>query len=389
MSSRPAIAAVLLAACGGGGGSGSSEGYSLTSIESISYTANITIGSQPFDVIVDTGSTTLAIAGSTCGNCNVTPEYTPGSGASDQHTTSSAVYGDSSMWMAENFSDKVEITGDTAVSMRFASITSQSGFFRQGFSNQGILGFAGQTIASPGTDSYIAQRMMAGLDDNFSFLLCSDSGTLWFGAPDSSAEASAEKRTPMVPITSTQPYYELSVNSIALGSASLGVSGDAVVDTGTSIMVMSSDATNALISAVTSSPGYAAAFGTQTLSGDASNIDCLTSTMTAAQIDAALPQFSITLPDTNNGSFTMTVPATQSYFVPISGQFCFGVASVDGLPTILGDSFLHAFVTEFDIDNKQFAFAPENACGTPSVVRDRTGHAPWRIRGVPAAATAD
>jgi Eukaryotic aspartyl protease len=385
MSSRPAIAAVLLvAACGGGGGGGSSEGYALTSIESVSYTANVTIGSQPFDVIVDTGSTTLAIAGSTCGNCNVMPEYTPGSGASDQHTTSSAVYGDSSMWMAENFSDAVEITGDTSVSMRFASITSQSGFFRQGFSNQGILGFGGQTIASPGTDSYIAQRMKAGLDDNFAFQLCSDSGTLWFGAPDASAEAGAEQRTPMVAITSTQPYYELSINSVALGSASINLSGDAVMDTGTSIMVMSSSSTNALISAITSSPGYAAAFGTQTLSGNASNIDCLTSTMTADEIDAALPQFSITLPDTNNGSFTLTVPATQSYFIPISGQFCFGVASVDGLPTILGDAFLRAFVTQFDLDNKQFVLAPQKGCAAPSVVRDRTGHAPWRIRGVPA-----
>jgi hypothetical protein len=385
MLSRPALAAVLLAACGGGGGDGgSSTGYALTSVQSVAYTANITIGSQPFDVIVDTGSTTLAIAGTACGNCDVAPEYTPGSGASDQHSTSSAVYGDDTMWDAENFSDKVSITGDTTMTMRFAEITSQNGFFRAGFPNQGILGFGGQTIAAPGTDSYIAQRMLAGLDDNFAFQLCSENGTLWFGAPDSDAEAGPEQRTPMIAMTGTQPYYELGINSVAVGSASIGVEGDAVVDTGTSIMVMSTSAVNAMIQQITSSPGYSAAFGSQALSGNAANIDCLTSSMTTDQIDAALPPLAIALPDTNNGSFTLTVPATQSYFIPISGQYCFGVAAVDGLPTILGDAILRAFVTEFDLDNKQFALAPQKGCAAPSFVRERTGHAPWRILGAPA-----
>jgi hypothetical protein len=374
----------LVAACGGGGSSSSppSTGFALTSIEDLSYTANITVGgSQTFDVIIDTGSTTLGLAGSTCSNCGVTPSYTPGSSAMDQHTTSSAEYGDMSMWMAENFSDSVAITGDTAVTMRFADITSQTGFFRPGFPNQGIMGFAGQRIASPGTDSYIAQRMTAGLVENFAFQLCSDDGTLWFGSADPSAEASPEQHTPMVPITNSQPYYELGINSANVGSASIGLSGNAVVDTGTSIMVLSSAVVNAMISQITSASGYATIFGTQTLTGDASAIDCLNASATPDQVDAALPPFSITLPDTNNGSFTLTVPATQSYLVPISGQYCFGVASVDGLPTILGDSFLRGFVTTFDVESSQFGLAPQQGCAAPSVVRDRVGHSPWRIRG--------
>ncbi len=373
----------LVAACGGGNSSSStSTGYPLTSIESVSYTANITVGGkQTFDVIVDTGSTTLGLAGSTCSNCGVTPAYTPGSSAMDQHTTSSAEYGDMSMWMAENFSDTVAITGDTAVTMRFANITSQTGFFHQGFPNQGILGFAGQQIAAPGTDSYIAKRMMAGLGENFAFQLCPDDGTLWFGSADPSAEASPEQNTPMVPITNSQPYYELSINSANVGSASIGLSGDAVVDTGTSIMVMSSATVNAMISQITGASGYATIFGTQTLTGDATAIDCLNATATPDQVDAALPPFSITLPDTSNGSFTLTVPATQSYFVPISGQYCFGVASVDGLPTILGDAFLRGFVTTFDVENSQFGLAPQQGCAAPSIARDRKGHLPWRIRG--------
>src|SRR5580704_8695310 len=214
------------------------------------------------------------------------------------------------------------------------------------------MGFGGQRIASPGTDSYIAERMMAGLSENFAFQLCPDDGTLWFGAADPSAEASPEQTTPMVPITNSQPYYELGINSASLGSASIGLSGDAVVDTGTSVMVLSSAVVNAMISQITSASGYATIFGTQTLTGSSSDIDCLNATATPDQVDAALPPFSITLP----------VPATQSYFVPISGQYCFGVASVDGLPTILGDAFLRGFVTTFDVENSQFDLAPQQGC---------------------------
>ena len=314
------IAVATLAACGGNDSSSSSMGYPLTSIESVSYTANITVGSQTFDVIVDTGSTTLGIAGSTCSNCNVTPAYTPGSTATDQHSTSTAVYGDMSMWMAENFSDQVAVTGDTTVTMRFADITSQSGFFREGFPSQGILGFAGERIASPGTDSYIGERMTAGLARTSRSSCAATAARCGSVGPNPSAEASPAQITPMVPITDTQPYYELGINSASLGSTSIGLSGNAVVDTGTSIMVMPSAAVNAMISQITSAPGYATLFGTQALTGDASSIDCLTASATPDQVDAALPPFSITLPDTNNGSFTLTVPATQSYFVPISAS---------------------------------------------------------------------
>ncbi len=380
-------AALLLAGCGGGGGGddSSSMGFPLVSIEGITYTTNITIGgSQKFDVVLDTGSTTLAVAGSSCTNCGVTPSYSPGSTGSDQHSTSTAEYGDQSMWQAENFSDTVAVTGDSSLTMRFASITSQTGFFRQGVPSEGILGLGGEAIASPGTDAYIAERTKSSLGDNFAVQLCVDDGTLWFGAPDKSSEASAEAYTPLVQITSEPSYYAVNVASAGIGSASIGISGEAVVDTGTSIMVLSSAAVNSLISAVTSSPSYSAAFGSQTLSGDASNIDCLTSSMTAEQVDAALPPFTITLPDTGTGSFTLSLPATQSYFIPVEGQFCFGVASVDGLPTILGDAFLHGVVAIFDVDKSQIGFAAQTGCAASSAARASDhpgGHLPWMIRG--------
>jgi len=379
---------LLLAACGSDNGSGGSgTDYALTSVEGLAYTTNITVGgSQTFDVIFDTGSTSLAIAGASCGDCNVMPAYTPGSSGQDQHTTSQSQYGDMTSWNAENFSDSVAITGDSPVTMRFASITSQSTnppFFRPGFPDQGIIGFGAPITAVPGTDSYDQQRMTAGRSENFAVQLCANNGSLWFGGADPSHEASAEQATPMVPINNMQPYYAVDIKSAGAGSASIGLSGEAVVDTGTSIMVMSSDATNALISQITSAPGYQQLFGSQTLSGDASSIDCLTSSATSAQVDAMLPPLTITLADTNNGTFTLSSPATQSYFIPVGGEYCFGVAAVTGLPTILGDAFLRGYVTVFDVEREQVRFATQQGCDSQSVVRTRTttGHLPWMIQG--------
>ena len=89
-------------------------------------------------------------------------------------------------------------------------------------------------------------------------------------------------------------------------------------------------------------------------------------------------QWDITLPTER------PLPATQSYFIPVEGQFCFGVASVDGLPTILGDAFLHGVVAIFDVDKSQIGFAAQSGCAASSAVRSSDhpgGHLPWMIRG--------
>ena len=390
--SRLPIVAVIVLGCGGpiDGGEApdggthpadaaeTSSGFALTSEEGgLVYTAGLTVGMQQFSVVVDTGSTTLGIAGSTCSNCGVTPEYTPGTGAVDQHTTSMATYGDDSMWSGENYSDKVAITGDSdAVTMDFAVMSSQTNFFQQGEGDEGILGLAGSGLAITGTDSYIAKREPS----QFSFQLCPDDGTLWLGVPpDSSHESAAAQFSPM---DTSEPYYMIDVTSASIGSASIGLTGAAVMDTGTSIMVLSTTVANKMIAAIKAG-GYSTIFGTQTLSASAS-LECLDpGAHTRAEIDAALPGLSVVLPKTGGGSFTVTVPPSLSYLMPVEGMYCFGVASVSGLPTILGDAFLRAFITTFDLQNKQIGLAPQAGCTLPLEARPDhpVQHKPWRIRG--------
>ena len=110
---------------GGGGGGGGvdaslpTSGFPLTGLsQGITYTANSTIGSQTFDVVVDTGSTSLAVAGQSCSNCNTSNLYSLG--GTDQDTTSSSTYGYGTAWTADKYSDQVASTGDsTQTTMRF------------------------------------------------------------------------------------------------------------------------------------------------------------------------------------------------------------------------------------------------------------------------------
>jgi hypothetical protein len=359
-------------------------GFALTSQgNGLTYSVSITIGGQQFQVITDTGSTTLGVAGASCTGCGVSPEYTPGASAVDQHTTSQAVYGDMSGWTAENYADTVALTGDTMpVTMKFGVMTSEMGFFQPGETDVGILGFAGSAAALTGTDDYVQKRAPG----QFAFQLCPNNGTLWLGEPDASHQTAPPQFTPLAPMDANQPFYEIDVMSAQVGSTSIQLSGNVVADTGTSIMVLSSQTANDVISAIKAG-GYSTIFGAQTLSASSTSLDCLDpGSHTRAEIDATLPAFSVTLPKTGGGSFTVTIPPSLSYLMPVQGMYCFGVVTVTGLPNIFGDAFLRAFVTTFDVANKQLGLAPEAGCVLPAIVRPdhRVQHEPWRIRGRPA-----
>jgi hypothetical protein len=396
--SRLTVLVLALAACsssinntGADAGSGSnhpidaaqaSSGYALTAQNfGLAYSVGLTIGTQQFQVITDTGSTSLGIAGTTCASCGVTPEYTPGSTATDQHSTSTSQYGDNSMWTGENYADKVALTGDSdAITMRFGAMTSQSGFFQQGETDQGILGFGGSALAVSGTDAYTDKRAPG----QFAFQLCPDNGMLWLGAADSSHESAAPQFSPM---DTSEPYLMIDVSSASVGSASIGLSGAAVMDTGTSIMVMSTAVANKFVSAVNGA-GFSTIFG-QAVAASSTDLNCYDpGTHTRAQIDAALPSLSVTLPKAGGGTFTVTSVPSESYMMPIEGMYCFGVATVANIPvTIMGDAFLRGYVTTFDLQNQQIGLAPEVGCTLPSeaIEPDHVAHRPYRLGHPPAA----
>ena len=341
------------------------SGFPLLSVEGgIAYAAAMTLGDNlTYQLDVDTGSTTLGVAGGTCSNCGVTPAYTPGLTAVDQNKSSTSTYADGTTWTGENFSDLVKVAGDDLdVTMRFAAMTSQTSFLLGG--TQGIIGFGGPEIAVDGTDSYIAKRAAIGLSDDFAFQFCPDAGLLTFGGFDAESVAAPPQFTPLRAISNQQPFYEVTISQSKIGGTSIGLTGAAVADTGTSLMIVSPQVESATINAVQGVPAFATLFPGQTLAENS----CLDpGTHSRAEIDAALPPMTVTLPGVGGAaSFTLSAPASQSYLFPVQGGYCFGMASVQGVPTILGVAFLHDYVSVFERQAGKLGFATQVGCGLPA-----------------------
>jgi cathepsin D len=371
---------------GGGGGSGSNGSGSgsngsllhvpLVGVAGYEYSAPVVISGVTFQAQIDTGSGDLGIAAAACGAAcsGVSPLYSPGASASDQHQTESYSYADMSGWTAEIYLDNVALGGSPAVGEKFGAITSQTMFFQAGDALQGIIGLGPEDLLGPHTSSWTTQLFATGVPPAMAFRLCETSGDIWFGGYDSTAMASQAVFTPMVPITSSQPFYAVEISGMGIAGTSVGsrsVLGPTLVDTGTSFTYVPASVASALLTAVTSSSGYKSIFGTQALSAT----QCVSATATRAQIDAALPPMTIHFPDGSGGSTpVMSLAPTQSYLYDNGGgTWCLDVLDNTGLGlTIMGDTLQESFVSVFDIANQRIGFAPEAGCAPALSARERT-----------------
>jgi len=326
------------------------------------YSAKLQLGGASFDVIVDTGSTTTAVASAMCSNCNVTPAYS-GAGATDLHQTASAQYGSGS-WQGEIFEDGAVMGTRASVALDFASITSQKGFF-QGPAFQGILGLGPDGLLLPHTTSYLTKLIGTGMTGQVAFQLCADSGTMWLGGFDPAAATSAPAFTPL---NSGAPYYIVSVGAASMGSGAALTGSDfgpTIIDTGTTQTFVPTAVLTAVSNAVSGSAGYKSAFGTQTLD----NMNGLTTTMTAAQLDQALPPLSVTFA---GAATPISIPATSSYLADFgNGTYLFTFADSSQLfgssqkVSLFGNTLLSGLLTVVDVDHKQMGFAPQAGCTPP------------------------
>src|SRR5262249_15603770 len=85
---------------------------SLTGCASSGYVAPVTVGSQTFALVVDSGSTTLGVAATACAGCaraGVSPLYSAGPDATDLAIMTSETFGDGSSWSGTVFRDGVSL----------------------------------------------------------------------------------------------------------------------------------------------------------------------------------------------------------------------------------------------------------------------------------------
>jgi hypothetical protein len=400
------IACINGTACSGGvcvtSGATGAPAIPLIGCVSTTYQAPMKFGSSSaiFWLIVDTGSSDTAIAAKSCTECadaGVTLFY--GDTGTNTGQTDSTQYEDGSGWSGPVYSDTIGMVGISAdlTSVDFAGLSTETGFFGAQdcsgnavpfVTNQGIVGMGPTDLLGTGTNDYFYQLTGAStsIAKVFAVQMCNTTGTIWLGGFDSSAVASTPQYTPLT--TTPSPYYQqVNLNGVTFSSTAIGTAGEwspCVIDTGTYGIGLPSDAYASLQSDLEGNStfnslfgfpgaGYTAFFGTST----ASPTECVSTTggQGIAAVNAMLPEMAFTFPSSTS-TFTITVPATQSYLFAVDSgvanggvSYCWGAfdngTSTSNPGSLLGDTFMQNAVTVFNIGSSQVGFAQATTCPAP------------------------
>ncbi len=348
-------------------------------------TVPVTIGGdQTFNMVLDTGSTTTAVAGSACTACGVSPEYTPDSTATDTDKTAEQEYGtdqqNSSGWSGEIYRDTITLGNEPGTPVNFVEITEQQRFFNDvgctslnptpaTSTTQGIFGIGPPYNLSPGTTAYLNQLDATwGVMNVFAFELCDRGGTMWIGGYNPASATGPVQYTPLLETTGEEySSYSTYLASIDVNGASIPVSTSAyppaILDTGTEYWILPPPAVTALATAIGSSSGWAQVFGSTTASsfftGNAFD-QCAPLTLSKAELDAMLPP--LTLVFGQNETISVVANATDSYLTFVQEQWCSTLQgqapSSYGLASIIGEPVLQSNIVVIDRANQQVGFAP-------------------------------
>jgi len=345
------------------------------------------------------------VASTMCPTCAVTPEYTPGAMATDEHQTGTSQYGTGS-WSGEIYEDGVGLGSHAIAPVDFVAIDTQSQFFEPTMcdsasgSMQGIIGFGPASSALPGTNAFFDQLISArGVKNVFATELCDTNGTLWLGGYDPAFTTAPPQYTPLATSFISQYYYAVNLASVTVAGVSVPVGTpeypDSVVDTGTSIFILPTAAFNAITAAIGNTAAFQSIFGTGTPATDAGSVgdagdagdagnastaagaaatawfssseNCsVLSGETKAELDAKLPP--LTLVFGSNPSISVQALATESYLMAYQNYWCPALYATDPGPdfplaSIMGSPVLRSNVVIFDRANQRVGFAPHTPCG--------------------------
>jgi Eukaryotic aspartyl protease len=342
------------------------------------YTAQVTLGgSKTFQLALDTGSTTLGVASSSCTQCEgVDPLYSPASPAVDEHETATSPY-ESGSWSGEIYQDTVSAGSPTAeTSIKFVAIDKQTTFF-QPFqcgstpaAYEGIIGFAPSGSDVTGTDGYLDDLVSAGFTPNlFAFHLCDTGGTLWLGGYDATHTTAPPQYVPMSTSFFSQFYYLVNLASVTVDGTTVpvptGSFSDSILDTGTSLFILQTDAFNAVTAAITADSGFQSAVSSDpTWFNNPDN--CVSLSQTEAELNAALPPLTLTY-GTGASAVSIQAVATDSYLYNYGGLWCpslYSMAASEEFPFAadIGSPVLKSAVTIIDRAGQRVGFAPHAAC---------------------------
>jgi hypothetical protein len=317
------------------------------------YIAAVTIGGQQFSVIPDTGSSNLWVPDKTCKGDGVaskqmTAADNPCTGKNHYDPSKSSTYqadgrtfsieygtGDCSGTLAK---DTVTFGGVTATGVTFGRANELADFFA-GQPFDGILGLGFQSIAEDNVVPVINQMISEKLLDQQVF-------GVYFGHTSQDGDVAGELTIggidtnhytgslTWIPITQ-KGYWQFKMGAVTVNGKRVGsTSYSAISDTGTSLIVGPS----AVIS------GIAKKLGGK-MDNDAG--------LYAVSCSANLPPVVFTI-----GTTKFSVPSSD-YVIQQDGKCYLGFDSMDDsdIDWILGDCFIRAFYSVYDIGNSRLGLA--------------------------------
>ncbi|KAJ7259994.1 putative aspartic protease [Mycena haematopus] len=333
------------------GDAAAAVGESPATNEDDTYVAATKVGTQTFDLIVDTGSSNTWVGSGT--------KYSPGSTATNTKKTFSVSYGSGTVSGTE-YTDTVVLGGLTITKQSIGDGTKSSGFTGV----DGIVGFgpvdltedtvSGSTTVPTVLDNLLSQGTISTevLGVSFAPESGSDSddtnGELTLGGTDSTKFTGAITYTSK---TSTSPYSEywgISVSSITYNGASIGSSANAIVDTGTTLIYIPTAAYNSFLSASggkTDSSTGLASWTTLPTKNFAFTIGGVSFSLTPSQFTIPQAQYSV-----------WGLPTGKFY-----GWIAAGGTSAADVNFIIGQKFLENYYSVFDTTNNRVGFATSAA----------------------------
>jgi len=370
------------------------------------FTIPVAIGASTFELLVDTGSSTLAVAGAACQSCaGVSPLWQATTAVSiNQHRMAAGMYGDGSGWRADVWRDTVRLPhggNSSAASMRLAVMNAQSKedvnadgshnpdatpffipdvcadhtdtFMRQ-ITTQGIIGFGFSGLASGGTDSFPSElfRQHAHLDKTFAMQMCADRGSLWIGGTDNATYLGEPLYTPVTQAA----YWSVAPSGVYIDDETLNVSfADFtarssyvnIVDSGTTMWELPTAVHRKIVDRIIRHPAFRRLFRSAPHNNffDHSSGWCegTFEPVTWQELQRQLP--TITLQFANGLSLTMD--GVGSYMLPCNAAYDQWTPGIGGseFGMIGGWPLMNQFVVMHDMQSMRVGFAPALGCDKP------------------------
>lgn len=307
------------------------------------YLSPVTIGGQTLNLDFDTGSSDLWVF-----NTQLSAKETDGQTLFDSSKSSTFAtlsgatflvsYGDGSEVAGNVGTDTVNIGGATVTNQAIEMATAVSASFISDSVSDGLLGLAFSVLnqVQPTQQKTFFDNVMADLDEPLfaADLRHNATGSYQFGAIDTSKFTGTLSN---IAVNTTQGFWQFGSSSFAVGDGAVQTTAttQAIADTGTTLMLVSTDIVDGYFANVTGAE-YNEQVGGVT-------IPC----------DADLPDLSIDV-----GGKMATVSGSNFVFSKISTNVCFsGLQPIDSDLMIFGDVFFKSNYVVFNGGNNTLSFA--------------------------------